>query len=192
MSTEICKCKFCLGRNRRAGLLSTCKSCANAGDKPLYRLTDSLPYLLNRVGVRMGELFSRRIASFDVSLPMYRVMAALWERGDQRLGDLAFMTSIEMSTLSRLVGTMKRKGLVSRKRLEDNARTVAINLTPKGKALVEELIPIAMHFEDVAVHDFPRHGLSDLKSTLSQIYDSLGTMEPEIAKAEAERRTRKR
>jgi MarR family transcriptional regulator, organic hydroperoxide resistance regulator len=106
----------------------------------LYRLTDSLPYLLNRVGVRMGELFSRRIASFDVSLPMYRVMAALWEKGDQRLGDLAFMTSIEMSTLSRLVGTMKRKGLVSRKRLEDNARTVAINLTTKGKALVEELI----------------------------------------------------
>jgi MarR family transcriptional regulator, organic hydroperoxide resistance regulator len=173
-------------------LLSERKSCANAGYKPLYRLTDSLPYLLNRVGVRMGELFSRRIASLEVTLPMYRVMAALWEIGDQRLGDLALMTSIEMSTLSRLVGTMKRKGLVSRKRLEDNARTVAINLTAKGKTLVEELIPIAMHFEEVAVRDLPKHGLSDLKSTLSQIYDSLGTLEPEIAKAEAERRTRKR
>jgi len=159
--------------------------------KPLYRLTDSLPYLLNRVGVRMGELFSRRIAGFGVTLPMYRVMAALWEQGDQRLGDLAFMTSIEMSTLSRLVGTMKRKGLVSRKRLEDNARTVAINLTAKGKVLVEELIPIAMQFEDVAVRDFPKHAVSDLKSTLSQIYDSLGTLEPEIARAEAERKVRK-
>lgn len=158
----------------------------------MYRLTDSLPYLLNRVGVRMGELFSRRIAGFGVTLPMYRVMAALWEQGDQRLGDLAFMTSIEMSTLSRLVGTMKRKGLVSRKRLEDNARTVAINLTAKGKALAEELIPIAIQFEDVAVRDFPKHGLADFKSTLSQIYDSLGTLEPEIAKAEAERKVRKR
>ena len=174
------------------GLLSARKSCANAGDKNLYRLTDSLTYLLNRVGVRMGELFSRRIAAFGVTLPMYRVMAALWEKGDQRLGDLAFMTSIEMSTLSRLVGTMKRKGLLSRKRLEDNARTVAINLTTKGKALVEELIPIAMHFEDVAVREFPKQGLSDLKSTLSQIYDSLGTLEPEIAKAETERKVRKR
>ncbi|HLG81810.1 MAG TPA: MarR family transcriptional regulator [Bradyrhizobium sp.] len=158
----------------------------------MYRLTESLPYLLNRVGVRMGEFFSRRIASFGVTLPMYRVMAALWEKGDQRLGDLADMTSIEISTLSRLIGTMKRKGLVSRKRLEDNARTVAINLTARGKALVEELIPIAMHFEEVAVRDLPRHGLSDLKSTLSRIYDSLGTLAPEIARTEAERKARKR
>lgn len=157
----------------------------------MYRLTNSLPYLLNRVGVRMGELFSRRIAGYDVTLPMYRVMAALWEQGDQRLGDLAAMTSIEMSTLSRLIGTMKRKGLVSRKRLEDNARTVAINLTAKGKTLVEELIPIAMHFEEVAVRDFPTTGVGDLKATLARIYDHLGSIEPEIAAVEAQRKARK-
>jgi len=121
----------------------------------LYRLTNSFPYLLNRVGVQMGELFSRRIAGYGVTLPMYRVMAALWETGDQRLGDLAAVTTIEISTLSRLVGEMKRRGLVTRARLKDNGRTVAINLTPKGRTLVEELIPIAIHFEEVAVRDFP-------------------------------------
>jgi len=176
-----------LGGQTLNRLVSAHKSCDDASYKPLYRLTNSLPYLLNRVGVRMGELFSRRIAGFGATLPMYRVMAALWERGDQRLGDLAAMTSIEISTLSRLIGTMKRKGLVSRKRLEDNARTVAINLTAKGKTLVEELIPIAMHFEDVAVRDFPKNGVLDLKATLAQIYTSLGSIEPEIAEAEARR-----
>jgi DNA-binding MarR family transcriptional regulator len=139
----------------------------------------------------MGELFSRRIAGHGVTLPMYRVMAALWEKGDQRLGDLAAMTSIEISTLSRLISAMKRKGLVSRKRLEDNGRTVAINLTAKGRKLVDELIPIAMQFEDVAVSDFPKNGVSDLKATLKQIYDSLGSLEPEIREAEARRRTGK-
>jgi MarR family transcriptional regulator, organic hydroperoxide resistance regulator len=162
-------------------------NCVSAGDKPLYRLTNSLPYLLNRVGVRMGELFSRRIVGFGVTLPMYRVMAALWEKADQRLGDLADMTSIEISTLSRLVGAMKRKGLVSRKRLEDNGRTVAINLTVKGKALVEEMIPIAVHFEDVATQNFPAAELADLKGVLAQIYKSLASLEPEIAEAEARR-----
>jgi Transcriptional regulators len=121
----------------------------------LYRLTNSFPYLLNRVGVQMGELFSRRIAGYGVTLPMYRVMAALWETGDQRLGDLAAMTTIEISTLSRLVGEMKRRGLVTRARLKDNGRTVAINLTPKGRTLVEELIPIAIRFEEVAGARFP-------------------------------------
>jgi DNA-binding MarR family transcriptional regulator len=149
----------------------------------LYRLSNSFPYLLNRVGVRMGELFSRRIAPFGVTLPMYRVMAALWENGDQRLSDLATVTTAEISTLSRLIGEMKRKGLVTRSRLEDNGRTVAINLTPKGKSLVEELMPIAVHFEDVAVSNFSVSEISRLKVVFREIYQSLGSIEPEIEAA---------
>lgn len=171
--------------------MSARNCCNETGGKDLYRLTNSLPYLLNRAGVRMGELFSRRIAGHDVTLPMYRVMAALWQQGDQRLGDLADMTSLEISTASRLIGTMKRKGLVSRKRLEDNARTVAINLTAKGKLLVEELIPIARRFEEVAISSFPNGEVSDLKKMLAQIHTNLGSLEPEIAEAEAQRRAKK-
>jgi DNA-binding MarR family transcriptional regulator len=146
----------------------------------LYRLTKSFPYLLNRVGVRMGELFVRRIASYGVSLPMYRVLAALWETGDQRLGDLAAQTTVEVSTLSRLIGEMKRKGLVSRRRCADNERTVAINLTAKGRALAEELMPIAQHFEDVAVRDFSADEVARIKTVLATVYANLDAIEPEI------------
>jgi MarR family transcriptional regulator, organic hydroperoxide resistance regulator len=163
--------------------LSARNCCGLPDTKTLYRLSNSFPYLLNRVGVRMGELFSRRISSFGVTLPMYRVMAALWENGDQRLSDLATVTTTEISTLSRLVGEMKRKGLVTRSRLEDNGRTVAINLTSKGRLLVEELMPIAVHFEDVAVRDFSESEVSRLKVVFRKIYESLGSIEPEIEAA---------
>jgi MarR family transcriptional regulator, organic hydroperoxide resistance regulator len=153
--------------------------------KTLYRLSNSFPYLLNRVGVRMGELFSRRIAPFGVTLPMYRVMAALWEKGDQRLSDLALVTTADISTLSRLIGEMKRKGLVTRSRLKDNGRTVAINLTSKGKSLVEELMPIAVHFEDVAVSSFSEAEVLRLKAACREIYQSLGSIEPEIETTKA-------
>ena len=109
---------------------------------------------------------------------------ALWEKGDQRLSDLALVTSAEISTLSRLVGEMKRKGLVTRSRLEENGRTVAINLTSKGKSLVEELMPIAVHFEEVAVSNFSESEVSRLKIVFREIYESLGSIEPEIAAAE--------
>ena len=151
----------------------------------MYRLSTSFPYLLNRVGVRMGELFSRRIASFGVTLPMYRVMAALWESGDQRLSDLSTVTTTEISTLSRLIGEMKRKGLVTRSRPADNGRTVAINLTSKGKSLVEELMPIAIHFEEVAISSFSASEIARLKVVCRDIYESLGTIEPEIEATKA-------
>jgi DNA-binding MarR family transcriptional regulator len=116
---------------------------------------------------------------------MYRVMAALWETGDQRLSDLAAVTTTEISTLSRLIGEMKRKGLVTRSRLEDNGRTVAINLTSKGKSLVEELMPIAVHFEEVAVSNFSESEIDHLKIVFREIYERLGSIEPEIEAAKA-------
>ena len=51
--------------------------------KSLYRLSNSFPYLLNRVGVRIGELFSQRLKTYGMTLPMYRVLASLWERPNQ-------------------------------------------------------------------------------------------------------------
>jgi DNA-binding MarR family transcriptional regulator len=145
----------------------------------MYKLTESLPYLLNRVGVRMGELFSHRLESYGVTLPMYRVMAALWETPGQRLNDLSDMTTIELSTLSRLIGTMEKMKIVSRSRLENNARTVAITLTDAGHALVEELMPIAQHFEQVAVSKLSPSALKALKKALTEIYGLLDVLEEE-------------
>jgi DNA-binding MarR family transcriptional regulator len=146
----------------------------------MYRLTDAFPYLLNRVGVRMGELFSRRLARYGVTLPMYRVMAALWERGDQRLGDLSEMTSVEVSTLSRLVSAMQRKGLLSRTRPRSNARTVAINLTRQGHALIEKLIPLAVRQEEIGLRGLRAEEIALLKKSLIVVYDNLDALEGEI------------
>jgi len=150
----------------------------------MYRLSDAFPYLLNRVGVRMGELFSRRLAPYGVTLPMYRVMATLWEQGDRRLGELSDVTSIELSTLSRLVGTMTRKGLVSRKRPDANARTVEINLTAKGRKLVVELIPLATLHEEIGLRSFGPEKIAALKRDLIKVFQNLDELDHQRPAAE--------
>ena len=146
----------------------------------MYRLTDAFPYLITRVGVRMGELFSRRLESYGVTLPMYRVMAALWQCGNQRLGDLSEMTSVEISTLSRLVGVMQRKGLLSRTRPHSNGRTVEINLTRSGRGLVERLIPFAQRHEEVGLRGFAADEVAVLKKNLVTVYRNLDVLDREI------------
>jgi MarR family transcriptional regulator, organic hydroperoxide resistance regulator len=145
----------------------------------MYRLSNAFPYLLNRVGVRMGELFSSRLEPYGVTLPMYRVMATLWERGDRHLGELSDFTDVELSTLSRLVGTMARKGLVSRRRPDANARTVEINLTTKGRKLVEELIPLAKFYEEVGLRSFRPEKIAELKRDLITVFQNLVELDRE-------------
>jgi DNA-binding MarR family transcriptional regulator len=147
----------------------------------MYRLTEAFPYLDTRVGVRMGELISRRLERYGLTLPMYRVMAALWQRGGQRLGGLSEMTTVEISTLSRLVGVMQRRGLLSRTRPDSNARTVEINLTRSGRALVEQLIPLAQRHEEVGLKGFAADEIAGLKKNLVTVYRNLDALDREIS-----------
>jgi MarR family transcriptional regulator, organic hydroperoxide resistance regulator len=143
----------------------------------MYKLDNSLPYLLNRVGVRIGELFAEKLRPYDITLPMYRVLASLVERSGQQLNELSEITNLEMSTLSRMISTMEKRELLVRSRTAANARIVSISLTPKGKKLALTLIPIAQHFEEVAIHSFGVQQVAKLRTTLKQVYEHLSELE---------------
>ena len=145
-----------------------------------YRLTTSFPYLARRVGIRIGELFDRVAEKHGITVSMYRVIASLMERDGQRLGDLSVMTTIEISTLSRLIGTMTRKGLVSRKRPRGNARVVEISLSSRGKELAAKLMPIAEHFEAVALSGLSTADIARMKRALEAAYANLDKLEQEL------------
>lgn len=147
----------------------------------MYRFTHSLPYLLNRVGVRMGELFANELAADNLTIPMYRVLAALSEADSQRLTDLSAMTTVEMTTLSRLVATMEKRHMLRRRRPEDNLRTVQITLTSAGRELVARLSPRAAHYERIGMKDLSPKDIELLKATLATVYENLNEIEREQA-----------
>lgn len=155
-----------------------------------YSLTDSLAFLLNRAGTRTGDLFARRLAPFGITVPMHRVLAILLERGDQRLSDLGALSSIEISTLSRLVGAMTLRGLISRERMAGDGRTVTISLTRAGRGLARTLIPIAIHHERVSLQDLSPEVVAQLKRHLIAIHDSLDVLEDELPATSAATRPR--
>ena len=87
-----------------------------------------LPYLLNRAGARIATAFSEEVRPLGATLQTWRVLAALHERDGRRMGDLSETTSIEVSTLTRLVDDMEKKGLVARRRDAADARAVTLHV----------------------------------------------------------------
>lgn len=151
------------------------------GINAMYQLSNSLPYLLARLGVRMGDLFTRVIRKEKLTLPMYRVLAALLEEGRPlRLGEIVTRTSADQSTLSRLVAEMERTGLLTRERPQNNQRSLQVALTPRGADLASRLMPIAAYYEEVAATTLSSKEAAALKTTLSQLYQNLDRLEQEI------------
>lgn len=137
-------------------------------------LSDYVPYLVNRVGAAAVARFSSEaLEKHDLSIAMWRVLLILADAGTHRQIDLSDQTSIEVSTLSRLVSRLIRMGLVTRVRAKSSNREVTIALTAKGEALVSELIPVARQLERVATSGLSAAALKAFKDTLRRVYGNL-------------------
>ena len=102
-------------------------------------------------------------------------------RGGQRQIDLADLTSIDVSTLSRLVTRLVAMGVVSRTRSANSTREVVVKLTAKGKAQVARLVPIARDYEAVAIAGVRPEELAILKNSLRRVYANMKNRQPASA-----------
>ena len=152
---------------------------ADAGRRARLQLDDFLPYLINRVGMALVARFTElALARPKLGIDMWRVLAALSDDGRRQV-DLAGMTSIDASTISRMVTRLVHKGLVKRSRSRTNGREVVVELTVRGKALIGRLIPVALSVESLAVGAMHARDLARIKWLLRRMYANLtGSLEP--------------
>jgi MarR family transcriptional regulator, organic hydroperoxide resistance regulator len=142
----------------------------------MFDLGQYLPYLINRAGARLAVAFGQELRRHGVTLQEWRVMAALAAQGAQRLSDLAALTSIELSTLSRLIGRMQRSGLLSRDRANGDRREISLKLTAKGTRLTRTIILTAKQYERLSLRGISKAEEAQLKRLLVQVYANIGTL----------------
>lgn len=142
-------------------------------DRPHLDLSEYLPYLINRIGAAFVARYEQALAPHGLSIAMWRVLAALSTNGKQRQVDVAVTTSIDVSTMSRLITRLMRMDLVTRTRSDTSNREVGVELTPKGRALVNRLIPQARKLEGEAIAGLPAADLAITRQTLRRMYDNM-------------------
>ena len=136
-------------------------------------LDSYLPYLLNRAGARIATAFNDEVRPLGATLQIWRVLAALREQDGRRMGDLSDTTSIEVSTLTRLVDNMEQKGLVARRRDSGDARAILLHIAPAGRRLTQRILPIAERYEAVALAGFNAGEAEMLKMALRRLYANM-------------------
>lgn len=75
-------------------------------------------------------------ADGNVTLPQYRALVVLASQGSKSVGELAEVLDVSQSTATRMCDRLVRKTLISRKRPDDNRRTVIVEITATGTELV--------------------------------------------------------
>jgi DNA-binding MarR family transcriptional regulator len=80
-----------------------------------------------------GEAGSR-----PLSLSQFTVLQTVEEEGDATVSELAAAACVAVPTVTRMLGSLERDGIVGRHRVDDDRRIVRVRLTPAGRALMGE------------------------------------------------------
>lgn len=92
----------------------------------------------------------------DVTLPQYRALVVLGQRGPQRAVDLAVALAVTPPTATRMCDRLVAKALVVRDRSDDDRRTVTVSLSAAGRELVTEVTARRRTELRVLLHGMPR------------------------------------
>jgi DNA-binding MarR family transcriptional regulator len=100
------------------------------------------------------------LADEDLSWAAFTVLFVLWIWGEQQTRHLAAEAAITKGTLTGVLKTLEKRGLVRRRAHDADGRLVLVNLEPKGLAMIERLFP-AFNMSET----FVSSGLSEREKT---------------------------
>jgi DNA-binding MarR family transcriptional regulator len=135
-----------------------------------------VPFRLNRLSAEVSAALSVEYRErYGLDIPEWRVLATLGFRGDACTAQyISYCTRTHKSTISRAVTSLLRRKIIERGANENDRREFALQLTAKGRALYEELIPRLLAKEQQILSCLSTQERRDFATTLGKIEQSLG------------------
>jgi DNA-binding MarR family transcriptional regulator len=135
-------------------------------DDPL-ELERQVCFALSVASRSVVALYRPLLEPMGLTHPQYLVMLALWQQAPLSVRDLSRLLQLDPGTLSPLLKRLEIIGYVDRQRDPADERSLAVTLTPRGRALRAEAekIPPAI----VARLGMPIDELESLHATLTRV-----------------------
>ncbi len=142
------------------------------------RLADFLPYLLSVTSNAVSDSIAEEYrARFDLKIPEWRVMAILGDAGEQTQRELAGATRMDKVAVNRACKVLEARGLAARSPNASDGRSHHLELTAAGKAMHDEIMPLALEMERRLFAMLTPTERGQFKSLLARISDQVSVLE---------------
>ncbi len=145
-----------------------------------YDVRNSVGYLVKRTYALMLDGLEPAFIEHGFTYMQYVVLMQLRSGAVLNPGNICADFRHDSGALTRVIDQLADRGLVERRRSEEDRRKVNLHLTPAGLATCEQLIPLVVDRLNAAVGDFSRTELDELIRLLGKF---IGGMERELARA---------
>lgn len=131
-----------------------------------------------------GRVRKRLRTDFDVTLPRFDVMAALYDASEgSSMGELSRRLMVSNGNVTGIVERLEREGLVNRRTRPDDRRSQVVRLTAEGRGAFEEMAGVHEAWISSMLS-----GLNEVEA--EQLYDLLGKAKRSVLASEGEEKIR--
>ena len=115
---------------------------ARIGDQKLdFAAMAAVSNIYRAANVIRNHMERNVLSGEDLSWAAFTVLFVLWIWGEQQTRDLAAEAGVTKGTLTGVLKTLEKRGLVRRQAHESDGRLVLVSLEPKGVGVIERLFP---------------------------------------------------
>jgi DNA-binding MarR family transcriptional regulator len=139
---------------------------------------ESLPYLLDQSIALWNARLAARLKLIGLTFEQWRILLVTIRRGPMNIRNLSNATLVPHSTVGRWLTTMEEDGLVKRRQLSSDNRSVEIHVTRKGRRVYESALPLAVAEYKSALRNFSSAEAAILINLVRQLRDNLATKHP--------------
>ena len=138
-------------------------------------LKRALPFLIHACYQQIRSVTYKEFLGHGLELTpeQWIVLVQLWQKDGQSQSALSELTLRDRPTMSRILDTMEKSGLVERRVDEHDARSRLVRLTRTGKGLQEKLVPVAKKIVGRLEHEISERDLEVTHRTLSRMLENL-------------------
>ena len=115
----------------------------NLPETPMRDFSRSLPMALLRAREAVMDRFRPSLREFGITEQQWRVLRALYGRGEVETGALAGLCCLLTPSLSRILKHLEATGLVVRRPAPSDQRRTLVAIAPAGRALLEHRAPLS-------------------------------------------------
>ncbi|WP_411680305.1 MarR family winged helix-turn-helix transcriptional regulator [Clostridium thailandense] len=131
----------------------------------------------NLVNKKMVYYLNSQLGAFDITAEQWQVLLKLSKHNNINQKILSQMTNKDQPTLTRMLDILERKSLVERHVSKEDRRSFCINITEKGLALTEKLIPYIEDIFKKFLNGISEKNLSIYLDVLDQINKNISNLE---------------
>ncbi|MGA7971741.1 MAG: MarR family transcriptional regulator [Pseudolabrys sp.] len=134
---------------------------------------DRLAHLVRDAARALGRSLSVRLAEHQVSFGHWSFLRVLWVEDGLTQRELSERVGVMEPTTFSAMKTMERLGYVVRRQHEGDKKKVYIHLTPKGRLLEKQLVPLAEEVNRISVDGIAPEHVATTRSVLLTMIENL-------------------